>query len=98
MKRDVYEASGIYNFTPASRLALMAGYAHDRTGHGNNAQQIGATYEYSLSKATMLYAAAAFIENRNQAQFTLNGTAYGGVTVAPGANTRGAIIGMMHTF
>ncbi|MEX3948772.1 porin [Paraburkholderia sp. EG287B] len=98
IKRDVYEGSGSWNFSPADQLALMYGYVHDRTGKGNNAQQIGMTYEHYLSKRTTLYASAGFINNRNQASFTLNGTAYGGVTVAPGSNTRGVILGMVHTF
>jgi predicted porin len=76
----------------------MYGYAHDRTGQGNNAQQVGLTYEYFLSKATTLYAATGFIQNRNEADFTLNGTSYAGVTVAPGSNTRGVTLGMVHSF
>ncbi|QNB15467.1 porin [Paraburkholderia tropica] len=98
IKRDVYEGSGSWSFGPADQLALMYGYLHDRTGKGNNAQQIGMTYEHYLSKRTTLYASAAFINNRNQAAFTLNGTAYAGPTVAPGSNTRGVILGMVHTF
>ena len=97
-KRDVYEASGSYLFGPADMLALMYGYAHDRTGQGNNAQQVGLAYEHFLSKRTTLYASAGFIQNRNQAKFTLNGTAYTGVTVAPGNDTRGITLGMVHTF
>ncbi|WP_027211085.1 porin [Burkholderia sp. WSM2232] len=98
IKRDVYEASGSYSFSPAAQLSVMYGYAHDRTGQGNNAQQIGLTYAYSLSKRTTLYGSAGFIQNRNEARFTLNGTGYTGLAVAPGADTRGAIIGMMHKF
>jgi len=56
------------------------------------------TYEYFLSKATTLYAATGFIQNRNEADFTLNGTSYAGVTVAPGSNTRGVTLGMVHSF
>lgn len=98
IKRDSYEASGSYLFAPADQIVLMYGYVHDRTGSGNNAQQIGMTYEHYLSKRTTLYASAAFINNRNKAAFTLNGTAYAGVTVAPGSNTRGAILGIVHKF
>ena len=97
-KRDVYEASGSYSFSSADQLSLMYGYAHDRTGQGNNAQQVGLTYEYFLSKATTLYAATGFIQNRKRADFTLNGTSYAGVTVAPGSNTRGATLGIVHSF
>ncbi|WP_027818113.1 porin [Paraburkholderia bannensis] len=98
VKRDVYEASGSYFFSPADQLVLMYGYEHDRTNQGNNAQQIGMTYEHYLSKRTTLYGSAGFIQNRNHAAFTLNGTSYAGVTVAPGSNTRGVILGMVHTF
>lgn len=98
IRRDTYEASGSYRFDAADQLALMYGYAHDRTGAGNNAQQIRLTYEHYLSVRTTLYASAGFINNRNKAAFTLNGTAYAGVTVAPGSNTRGVILGIVHKF
>ncbi|WP_250502495.1 porin [Caballeronia sp. AZ7_KS35] len=98
VKRDVYEVSGAYSFTPADQLSLMYGYAHDRLGQGNNAQQIGVTYSYWLSKRTTLYGSAGFIQNRNQAKFTLNGTGYTGLPVAPGTDSRGAIVGMVHRF
>lgn len=98
VKRDVYEVSGAYSFTPADQLALMYGYAHDRLGRGNNAQQIGVTYSYSLSKRTTLYGSAGFIQNRNQATYTLNGTGYTGLAVAPGTDSRGVIVGMVHRF
>ncbi|WP_321796783.1 porin [Caballeronia sp. J97] len=98
VKRDVYEASASYSFTPADQLSFMYGYAHDRLGQGNNAQQVGVTYSYSLSKRTTLYGSAGFIQNRNQARFTLNGTGYTGLAVAPGADARGAIVGMVHRF
>jgi predicted porin len=98
VKRDVYEASGSYSFSPADDLAVMYGYAHDRTGQGNNAQQIGLTYEHQLSKRTTLYGSAGFIQNRNKAQFTLNGTNYQGIKGVPGADTRGIMAGIMHRF
>ena len=98
VKRDVYEASGSYSFSSADQLSLMYGYAHDQTGKGNNAQQVDLTYSYSLSKLTTLYGSTGFIQNRNRAQFTLNGTGYTGIAVAPGADTRGIIVGMLHRF
>lgn len=98
VRRDVYEASGSYRLNPFNHVALLYGYAHDRTGNGNNAQQIGINYEYYFSKATTLYASGGFIQNRNKAQFTLNGTAYGGVAGTPGANARGMVLGLVHTF
>ncbi|CAG9191347.1 Outer membrane protein (Porin) [Paraburkholderia sabiae] len=97
-KLDIYSLSGSYSFSPFDRLSLMYGYAHDRTGQGNNAQQVGLTYAYFLSKSTTLYTSAGFIQNRNQAQFTLNGTEYSGIDVTPGANVKGVIVGMVHRF
>ncbi|AXF11151.1 porin [Paraburkholderia sp. SIMBA_055] len=97
-KRDIYEASGTYLFNPFNRFSVMYGYAHDRTGQGNNAQQVGLIYEYYLSKSTILYTAAGLIQNRHQAQYTLDGTQYSGIAVEPGAYARGAIVGMTHKF
>lgn len=95
---NIYELSGSYLFNVANRLSVMYGYAHDRTGQGNNAQQIGFLYEYFFSKSTILYGAAALLQNRNQAQYTLNGTQYSGLTESPGSLVRGIIIGMAHKF
>ncbi len=47
-------------------VSVMYGFAHDRSGKGNDAQQIGLVYEYFLSKATSLYAAAGLIDNNKQ--------------------------------
>jgi predicted porin len=98
VKRDVYAASGSYSFSAADQLSLLYGYAHDRTGQGNNAQQVGLSYQYFLSKRTTLYTSAGFIQNRNQAKFTLNGTNYTGIAGLPGADTRGIMIGMVQRF
>jgi predicted porin len=76
----------------------MYGYAHDKLGKGNNAQQVGVTYTYSLSKRTTLYGSAALLQNRNQAAFALNGTGYQGPAVTPGADSRGVVMGIVHRF
>ncbi|HEV3431994.1 MAG TPA: porin [Paraburkholderia sp.] len=98
MQHDVYQISDSYEFSPAAMLSVMYGYLHDRTGKGNNAQEIGLLYEYSLSKATELYTAAGFIQNRNQAAYTLAGTAYSGLALTPGTDTRGIGVGLVHKF
>ncbi|OLL28122.1 porin [Burkholderia sp. SRS-W-2-2016] len=98
MQHDVYQISDSYQFDPFALLSLMYGYVHDRTGHGNNAQQLGLLFEYSLSKSTELYTAAGFIQNRNQASYTLSGTAYAGLAVTPGTDTRGIGVGLVHKF
>lgn len=98
INREVFEVSGSYMATPFDQLALLYGYEHDRTSLGNNAQQIGLNYQHFLSRHSILYVSAGFIQNRDTGEFTLNGTAYAGVPVAPGSNTRGVIVGMVHTF
>jgi predicted porin len=97
-QHDVYQISDSYQFGPAVLLSLMYGYLHDRTGKGNNAQQLGVLFEYSLSKTTELYTAAGFIQNRSQAKYTLSGTAYSGLAVNPGVDTRGIGVGLVHKF
>ena len=96
--RAVAQASGSYMLTPFDELVLLYGYEHDRTSLGNNAQQIGLNYQHFLSNRSFLYVSAGFIQNRNTGEFTLNGTSYAGVAVAPGANARGVILGMVHRF
>lgn len=97
-KVDIYQASGSYAFSPASQLAVMYGYAHDRTGNGRNAQQIGVLYAYSLSKRTLLYTAGGLIDNHGNAAYSLDGTQYDGIPVVPGAYAKGIIVGMTHKF
>lgn len=98
MQHDVYQISDSYQFTPAFLGSLMYGYVHDRTGEGNNAQELGVLLEYALSKATELYTAAGFIQNRNKAAYTLAGTAYSGLAITPGSDTRGIGVGLVHKF
>ncbi|NIE62598.1 porin [Burkholderia sp. Ax-1719] len=98
MQHDVYQISDSYQFSPAVLCSLMYGYVRDRTGEGNNAQEIGLLYEYALSKATELYTAAGFIQNRHQAAYTLAGTAYSGLALTPGTDTRGIGVGLVHKF
>lgn len=94
----LFSVSKSPHFYKNKAYELMYGYAHDRTGAGNNAQEVGLINEYFRSQATELYAAAGFIQNRNKADFSLNGTAYSGLTVAPGADMLGVIVGFVHKF
>lgn len=95
---QIFEVSGAWRFTPAHQLSLMIGDARDNTGRGNGGRQLGLLYEYHLSKRTELYSAAGILQNRNQAQFTLDGTQYAGIPGAPGANVRGMNLGIAHHF
>lgn len=97
-KLQIYEASGSWRFHPANQVSLLYGYARDRSGKGNDARQLGLLYEYTLSKRTLLYSASGLIQNRNQAQYTLDGTQYSGIPGAPGANVRGINLGISHKF
>lgn len=97
-QHDVYQISDSYQFSPFALLSVMYGYLHDRTGQGNNAQQLGVLFEYSLSKSTELYTAAGFLQNRGKAQYTLSGTAYSGLAVTPGTDNRGIGVGLVHKF
>lgn len=95
---QIFEVSGAWRFHPAQQLALMVGHARDRTGRANGGRQLGLLYEYHLSKRTELYSAAGLLQNRNRAQFTLDGTQYAGIPGAPGATVRGMNLGIAHHF
>lgn len=97
--RQLISASLKWLASPATSVSLGYSYARDRSGQGNNAQEVGLLYQYSLSKRTMVYAAAAFLDNKNKANFTLNGAAVAGQPLSyPGANPRGVQLGMVHFF
>ena len=42
--------------------------------------------------------ATGFIQNRNQAAYTLAGTAYSSLAITPGTDTRGIGVGLVHKF
>ncbi|MGH8779931.1 porin [Paraburkholderia sp.] len=96
---NVYGLSALYQITPAAGIALGYTYLHDETGAGNNAQQFGALYTYTLSKRTNLYSALSFLQNRNQAPYRLAGSANAGLPLAyAGADARGFQLGIVHRF
>jgi predicted porin len=99
VKTDVFTTSALYEFTPSNLLSIGCGYAHDLTGAGNNARQVGAMYRYLLSKRTLIYTSAAFLQNRNNATYRLTGGTQIGIPAAfPGADARGVELGMQHLF
>ncbi|MCS0631146.1 porin [Telluria mixta] len=95
---QIVEVSGSWRFNPANQLSVMVGDARDCTGRGNGGRQLGLLYQYHLSRRTELYSAAGILQNRNQAQFTLDGTQYAGIPGAPGAFVRGMNLGIAHHF
>lgn len=94
----IVEVSGAWQFRPAQRVSLMLGAARDETGQGNGGRQLGLLYQYKLSKRTEIYSAAGLLQNRNRAQFTLDGTQYSGIPGAPGGLVRGFNLGIAHHF
>ncbi|VVE25348.1 porin [Pandoraea terrigena] len=99
IERQVVSTSVRWNFSPVASVSLGYTYQHDRSGRGNNAQQVGLLTQYFLSKATQLYAAAAFLDNRKAATNTLMGAATAGIPLDySGANARGVQFGITHFF
>ncbi len=96
--KEAFALSASYQLTPASRLSVGVAHAHDRSGMGKDANQVGLMYWYFLSKRTTLYASAGYLANSENASYTLTGFP-GGVPVAhPGARARGVQIGIQHKF
>lgn len=97
--RQLVSASVRWLISPSNSASLGYSYARDRSGLGNNAQQVGLLYQYLLSKSTQIYAAAALLDNKNKATFTLSGAAVAGIPLGyPGANARGVQLGIVHFF
>lgn len=65
---------------------------NDRTVFDQDAQQLALGYRYFLSKRTDVYAAYAYLRNRNGAGYTV------GSAIEGGTGNRGANLGIRHTF
>ena len=95
----VYDLSAKYQVTPAGYVALGYTMLRDKTSQHNDAEQASLMYEYDLSRRTDLYATLSFLQNRNQASYTLAGSANPGLPLAhPGADARGVQVGVVHRF
>jgi predicted porin len=97
-KLRIYTVSASWLFNPKDQLSLLYGFANDRSGQGNDGQQVGLLYQHILSKRTQLYSAFGYLQNRNEGQFTLDGTQYKGITGAPGHDVKGINFGITHKF
>ncbi|MCD9033805.1 porin, partial [Luteimonas sp. Y-2-2-4F] len=96
---ETWSVSGLYRMTPTDWISLGYGQLSDRTGAGNDASQIGLLYQRFIGRHTVIYAALSKIQNRNQARFTLNGSAVAGEPVAyPGADPQAAQLGLRYSF
>jgi predicted porin len=72
----------------------LGGIAAGTNVNGDDANQFALGYIYNLSKRTALYGTAAYLKNKGNAQFALNG----GPAMAPGAKSTGAEVGIRHSF
>jgi predicted porin len=97
--KDAFTTSLSYMFSPSTMLSAGYGYVHDKTAAARNADQVGLMYWYFVSKQTTLYASAAFINNRTNGNYTMNGATTVGIPVAyAGADARGVQLGIQHRF
>lgn len=87
-----------YRRGPGVILASVA-HQNDRTSSDSDATLFALGYKYYMSKRTNLYAVAAFIRNRNEAQYSpASGGVPGGFTRTPGEDGRAFQLGVRHQF
>ncbi len=91
---DLYSAGLGYQFTPAFRLTSGLYYIKDRNSSKNTSLELAGGAEYSLSKATMSYLQAGWVNNHGD---MTQGITYGS-GVAPGMGTVAVNIGLLHNF
>lgn len=79
---------------PCGRHVLLASWIRrdDRTARDQDATQLAFGYRYLLSSRTDLYAATAYIRNRNGAAYTV------GSAIESGTGNRAVNLGMRHNF
>ncbi|CAE6686752.1 Outer membrane porin protein 32 [Paraburkholderia nemoris] len=98
---STYSVSADYRIMPDLSAGGAYAYIKDDSSLGNNAEQIGAIVNYSLSKRTQLYAVASWLKNFHSAQFRMAGASITlGSLLTPdrGHNEMGAQIGIRHQF
>jgi predicted porin len=91
---DLYSGGLGYRFSPAFQVTSGIYYLKDRNNSANKSTEIAAGAEYSLSKATTLYAQVGHVNNKGDMTQTI---AYG-VPVAPGKSTTAVNVGIRHLF
>ncbi|MEX3968738.1 porin [Paraburkholderia sp. EG286B] len=91
----VYSGGFGYQITPALLANAGAWYTSDGNNTANHSILVGAGVSYSLSKATLLYTQAAFVNNHGKMNtgLSLNGALYEG-----SGSTTGVSVGMRHVF
>ncbi|SAL80405.1 porin [Caballeronia choica] len=91
---DMYSAALGYRVSPALNVTGGVYYLKDRNNSSNKSTEVAAGVEYSLSKATLLYAQVGHVENEG---VMTTGITYGGL-VAPGVGTTAVNVGLRHSF
>jgi predicted porin len=79
---------------PSGAHTFLASYVHknDKTALNQDATQWALGYRYSLTKRTDLYASYAFINNKNNASYTVGNATEGGT------GNRALMVGFRHKF
>ncbi len=91
---DLYSFGLGYRFAPDFQITSGLYYIKDKNVSANKSLQIAAGAEYSLSKASVLYAQVGWVNNHGDMTQTIT---YG-QPVAPGMGTTAAMIGLRHNF
>lgn len=91
---DMITGGIAYRFTPSLQVSTGIYYLKDKNHSANQSTAFSLGTEYSLSKATLLYADVGYVNNRGAMNQAL---AYG-QPVAPGVGTTAFMVGMRHRF
>jgi predicted porin len=91
---DLYSVGLGYRFTPAFQVTSGLYYLHDQNHSTNKSTEAAVGAEYSLSKATLVYAQVGYVNNRGDMTTAIT---YG-APVAPGMATTAVNIGLRHNF
>ncbi|MFM0166801.1 porin, partial [Paraburkholderia sediminicola] len=83
-----------YRFAPDFQVTSGIYYLHDANNSANKATEFALGAEYSLSKATTLYAQVGHVNNKGDMTMTID---YG-APVAPGMGTTAVNFGLRHKF
>jgi predicted porin len=83
-----------YQFTPAFSVSSALYYLKDKNRTANQSTSFVFGANYSLSKATSVYANVGYVNNRG----TMNQSLVYGQPVAPGVGTTAAMIGLRERF
>lgn len=91
---DMISGGLAYQFTPAFSMSSAVYFLKDRNNSANESVAYSLSADYSLSKATMVYANVGYVNNRG----TMNQSLVYGQPVAPGTGTTAAMVGLRHRF